>query len=122
MVGRLSRARITQKVTLVKWILERESSQFRDREESGARKAIFDSIENGLPVCSRGYCLWMALARRVGVPDVLNRRPFTETLLPVARALRPETSSNSISETRLTLMVVIGGVAPVKSGERFVRV
>src|SRR5258705_12768816 len=64
------------------------------------------------------YCLWTAFARRVGAPVVLNRRPFTETLLPAARLPRPETFSHSISETRLTLMEVIGGVAPVKSGDK----
>jgi len=48
--------------------------------------------------------------------QVLNNRPFTDTVLPVARELKPGKSSKFISDSVTTLTVVIGGVAPVEGG------
>jgi hypothetical protein len=48
--------------------------------------------------------------------QVLNNRPFTDTVLPVARELKPAKSSKFISDSGTTLTVVIGGVAPVGGG------
>jgi serine/threonine protein kinase len=44
---------------------------------------------------------------------VLNRNPLTDTVLPTASPLNPETCSRLISDTCSTVIDVTGGVAPV---------
>ena len=51
------------------------------------------------------------------MPDVLNSRPLTETVLPLVSEPSPEESMKSILDSVVTLIVVIGGIAPVNRGE-----
>ena len=48
----------------------------------------------------------------------MNSRPFTDTVLPTAICPWPGEPSESIFERVMTVMVLTGGVAPVKRGER----
>jgi serine/threonine protein kinase len=49
---------------------------------------------------------------------VLNRNPLTDTVLPTASPLSPETCSHLISDTCSTVIDVTGGVAPVNTCRR----
>src|SRR5262249_48341590 len=64
----------------------------------------------------------MGRVTRVGVPEVLNNKPRTDMWAPALREFIPEKSMKSISERVRTLMVLIGGVAPVNRGDRPVSV
>ena len=64
----------------------------------------------------------MVKVTSVGVRDVLNSRPFTDTVLPTMSESSPEKSSSFMSERVTTLIVVIGGITPVNNGEVGVRV
>lgn len=64
----------------------------------------------------------MVRVTSVGVGDVLNSSPLTDTVLPMAGNLDPEPSSMSVFERVTTLIEVIGGVVPVNNEEVGVRV
>src|SRR5260370_20847330 len=64
----------------------------------------------------------MVLVNSVGVPEVLNRRPFTDMVSPTASEVWLGNSSKFISGSIWTVIVVLGGVAPVNKGESFVSV
>ena len=64
----------------------------------------------------------MVRVTSVGVGDILNSSPLTDTVLPIAGKLGPEPSSMSVFERVTTLIDVTGGVAPVNNGEVGVRV
>ena len=53
---------------------------------------------------------------------MLNNRPLTETVAPLLSEPNPEKSIKFIPERVTTLIILIGGVAPVNNGERFVSV
>src|ERR1700740_1766921 len=63
-----------------------------------------------------------ALVTIVGVPEVLNNSPFTDTVLPTASNVWFGNSSKFMNGSIWTLIVVTGGVAPVNNGDRFVSV
>lgn len=59
-----------------------------------------ERVSDQCPKCSR-----MVRVTSVGVPAVLNSRPFTETVLPTVNELRPDKSKRCILESVMTLMV-----------------
>lgn len=59
----------------------------------------------------------MVRVMSMGVGDVLNSSPLTDTMLPIAGKFDPEPSSISVFERVTTLIDVIGGVAPLNNGE-----
>ena len=59
----------------------------------------------------------MVRVTSVGTGDVLNSRPFTDTVLPVVSEPSPEKSSWFMFERVTTLIVLIAGIAPVNKAE-----
>ena len=51
----------------------------------------------------------------------MNSKPFTDTVLPTASCPWFGESSKSTFERIMSVMVFTGGLAPVKSGERLVK-
>ena len=64
----------------------------------------------------------MVLVTSVGVPDVLKRSPFTDTVSPTASDVWFGKSSKFMNRSVWTVIVVTGGVAPVNNGDSFVSV
>ena len=63
----------------------------------------------------------MVRVTSVGMGDVLNSSPLTDMVLPTVSE-PPEKSSSLMLESVMTLIVVIGGIAPVNNADAGVRV